>query len=319
MSLANFQNVIRDSGDIDFASYYAASEGKTHVHSAGAFVDDLVEAFRMESGRVGGDPTPWAKVGDDLKFRPQEVTVWFGYKGHAKSAVLSEVFCNFMLAGRKCLVISPEFPVREVLKRKVRQCAATFSPDPDRYVPAWCKWADERLYLFDKQSKLSPELVLGVVAYGIQELGVNHIVVDSLMKCGVKGHSDSLYSAQADFMDRLQHLAHGSEDTHLHIVMHGRKPSHGGDDNPPTIHDVKGASELIDLAENAISVWMDKGKWKKREAGMATDNTIPDVLLTVEAQRNHPKLGRYGLHFAPGLRFVEQANGYAAPYWQEGK
>lgn len=315
--IEGFQNVIPDT--INFAAVLAdvEAQAKQSLHPAGAFADELAERFRAGAGYVAGDPMPWGKIGDDLKFRPKEVTVWFGYKGHAKSAVLSEVFVNFMRLGRKCLVISPEFPAIEVLARKVRQSAATFSPS-ERYARRWCEeWANEYLWIFDQQRRLSPELVAGVVAYGIHKLGIHHIVVDSLMKCGVKGHGDSLYSAQADFMDRLQHLAHGSDDTHLHIVMHGRK---GDDDSrPPSIHDVKGASELIDMAENAISVWMDKGKWKKREAGQATDNTVPDVLLTVEAQRNHPKLGRYGLYFAPGLRFVEQANGYAAPYWQGGR
>ena len=310
MSLASFKNIIPD--DIDFGSFYEQSEGKTHVIPAGAFVDELEASFK-EATAVAGDPLPWPKFGDDLKFRPKEVTVWGGYKGHTKSAVLSEAFCNFMALGRKCLVISPEFPSVELLRRSVRQSIGTMFP-PVGYVRKWCAWANDRLWIFDKQSKLSPELVLGVVAYGIQELGINHVVVDSLMKCGVKGSKESLWSAQADFMDRLQHLTHGSEDTHLHIVMHARKQS-DDDSQPPSIHDIKGASELVDMAENVVMVHMDKKKWMSRENGMPVDNDKFDITLTIEAQRNHPKLGRYGLWFAPGLRFAEVHNSISAPYF----
>lgn len=305
-----FRNIIPDT--INFSAVLAdvEAQAKPFVHRASVFADEVAASF-AKPGFIAGDPSPWGKIGDDFKFRPKEVTVWFGYKGHTKSGVLSEVVLNFMHMGRRCLVISPEFPVSEILRRKIRQAAATMEPD-ESYVHGWFRWTDDRLWLFDKQSKLSPELVLGVVAYAIRELGIHHIVVDSLMKCGI---SPDDYPAQKDFMDRLQHLAHGSEDTHIHMVMHARK---GHDDSrPPSIHDVKGASELIDMAENAVSVWMDKSKSKD---GGPRDNSKPDVVLTVEAQRNHPALNssRFALWFAPGLRFVEQANGYAAPYFQEG-
>lgn len=308
-----FKNIIPDS--IDFAGKYRESEARAFVHRAGVFTDEVVKSF-AGGNPVAGDRLPWPKFGDDLKFRKKEVTVYFGYKGHTKSGIISEVFCNLMSQGRKCLVISPEFPVAEVLRRKIMQSAATGDPG-ERYARSWFPWANETLWLFDQQKKLSPDTVLGVVYHAIHNLGINHIAVDSLMKCGVKGYEGSLYAAQADFMDRLQNLIHGSDDTHLHMIMHARK---GQDDSkPPSIHDVKGASELIDLAENAVSVWMDKGKWKNREAGQAVDNLRPDVVLTVEAQRNNPKLGTYGLWFAPGLRFAEQHNAIPAPYFDAGR
>jgi twinkle protein len=298
----NFSNFVRQ--DIDFAAYLQATEAKTMVIPAGLYVDDLVASFGPEH-IAAGDQLPWGRFRDDFRLRGKELTVWFGYKGSAKSALLSEVMLSVMQGGRKVLVISPEFTPIEILRRKVRQSGAIVNPT-ERYARQWSAWANKLLWLFDKQSSLNADLVLGVVAYAIKELGVHHILVDSLMKCGM-GVDD--YNGQKSFVDRLQHLAHQSTDTHIHLVCHARK---GLDDHrPPSLHDAKGASEITDLAENVITIHADKRK--RLEATI--DDSKPDVLVTIEAQRNHPHLGRYGLWFAKGLRFVGAPTMQPHPYF----
>lgn len=314
MTLSAFDNFVRD--DIDFVAYLRESEHRSRVIPAGRYVDDLWTSFEeeMRSGNsCPGDPMPWDKFNGQFAMRPREVTGWIGWKGHAKSAVLSEVVASLMTRhNRKALLISPEFGGVQLLKRKVRQCAASISPS-EMYVRKWCAWANSRLWIFDRQSSLSPDLVLGVVAYAIKELGVNHIVVDSLMKCGI-GSDD--FGAQKTFVDRLQNLAHQSTDAHVHLVMHARKVE---DDTkgPPGIHDVKGASELVDMLENVVTVWLDKRKQQSAKAGDPVDQTKPDVVLTIEAQRNFPafSFGRYGLFFSKGLRFASSSNASAPPYF----
>lgn len=302
----NFANLIRD--DIDFGSYLKATEAKAMVIPAGAYVDDLVASLAESGSGCHGDQLPWTKLDGRFALRRKEVTGWVGYKGHAKSGFLSEIMLHLMTLDRKVLVISPEFAPLEILRRKVRQAAASAGPTA-KYVRQWCAWANKRLWIFDKQSKLSPDLVLGVCAYAINELGVNHIVVDSLMKCGIATDD---YNAQKDFVDRLQHLAHQSNDTHIHLVMHARK---GEDDRkPPTLHDAKGTSELTDMLENVVTVFMDK-KQQIAKASDKADPNIPDVLVTVEAQRNFPWQGRAGFWFANGLRFVGGPNHPARPYF----
>lgn len=298
--------------DIDFEAYYEQTEAKAHVRPAGAYLEDIVAMMRVDRAEQG-DWMPWSKMHGRFQLRPREVTGWIGFKGHAKSAVLSEVMLAQMRAKRRVLVISPEFPPIEVLLRKVRQSAASADP-AERYVRLWTSWANKHLWLFDKQSSLNPELVLGVVAYAINELQVNHIVVDSLMKCGIKGHDQQLYANQKLFVDRLQHLAHASQDTHIHLVMHAKKP--GDDDSkPPTMYDGKGASELVDMLENILVVHMNRRKQIEREGDPGARSEEPDVTITIEAQRNYPRLGRFGLWFAPGLRFVGGPDQRAAPYF----
>lgn len=308
--MSRFANFVAD--DIDFAAYLRDSESRARIIPAGRYVDDLWASLATDAQiACQGDPLPWPKFHGQFHLRPRELTAWVGYKGHAKSAVLSEIIASLMMANRKALLISPEFPALELLRRKVRQCAASTSPS-EEYVRRWAAWANKRLWLFDKQSKLDPALVLGVVAYGIQSLGVHHIVIDSLMKCGI--NSDD-YNTQKDFVDRLQHLVHQSPDTHVHLVMHARK---GADDYaPPNMHDTKGASELIDMAENVITVWMDKRKGIERDQGKPVETNRPDVCLTIEAQRNYPVTGRrFGLFFAKGLRFTGSPDFVPGPYFE---
>lgn len=304
----DFTGFVRD--DIDFARHLANAEQKALVISAGAYVDDLVASFKDGAG-VPGDPLPWPRLQGRFELRPRELTEWVGYKGHAKSAVLSDVMLAQVARGRRVLKVSPEFTGLELLRRAVKQSAGGDVP-ADRYIRGWCAWANKRLYIFDKQSQLSPDLVLGVVAYAINELGANHVLVDSLLKCGI-GEDD--YNGQKRFVDRLQHLAHASEDAHIHLVAHARKGA--SDLDPPNIHDARGSGAIVDLAENVIVVHMNKRKQVEKEAGGITHFGEPDVTLTVEAQRNMPHgFGRYGLWFAPGLRFAGKPEYRPPPYFR---
>jgi twinkle protein len=87
------------------------------------------------------------------------------------------------------------------------------------------------------------------------------------------------YSAQKMFVDHIQTVAHANP-LHIHLVAHARK---GNDDSkPPRLHDIKGASEIADMAENVLAVWRNKEKEKNPEK----KSDEPDASLTVEAQRN---------------------------------
>lgn len=76
------------------------------------------------------------------------------------------------------------------------------------------------MWLFDHQGSLSPETVTGVIRYAIEQHGVTHVLVDSLMKCGI-GTDD--YNRQKKLVDDpLATISHQSG-AHLHLVAHARK------------------------------------------------------------------------------------------------
>ena len=68
----------------------------------------------------------------------------------------------------------------------------------------------------------------------------------------------------------------------------------------PNKYDYKGTGAITDQVDNVISVWRNKVKEKKREAG-ARDYSVddPDALLICDKQRNGEWEGNIGLWFHP--------------------
>jgi len=54
------------------------------------FAASVVNLFWPREGARVGYRTPYASIGDDLLFRPAEVTIWTGESGHGKSQILSD-------------------------------------------------------------------------------------------------------------------------------------------------------------------------------------------------------------------------------------
>lgn len=134
---------INDSIDL---SEYLETKMKTQVRSAGSYAEELISKFYGEDSK-SGMVMPWSKA-DGLVFRPAEMTIWTGYKGHGKSAFLSNVLLHGMQNSERILIISPEFTAVQVLMRKVRQASGSGEPS-ESYINGFCKWASGRLWLFD--------------------------------------------------------------------------------------------------------------------------------------------------------------------------
>lgn len=276
MNNAPFPGLIPDTLDL---SAYLEPEQSHQIRPAHDFTEPALDIL---TGRatVKGLPLPWAKAADLFAFRPAEVTVWTGYKAHGKSMMLSQVCLHALYQGERILVISPEFRPAGILARKIRQAACTAAP-AESYARRFLRWAgDGRLYLFDNQGSLTPETVTSVIRYAIDRHQVTHVVVDSLMKAGIPPDD---FARQKKFVDDLQTIAHQAG-IHLHLVAHARKSEN--DDKPARLHDVKGTSELCDMAENVLSVWKNKRKLEAQSRGDKSKDADPDALLIVDSQRN---------------------------------
>lgn len=276
MNNAPFPGLIRDTLDL---SAYLEPEQSYQIRPAHEFTEAALDILAGRAA-VKGLPLPWAKAAHLLAFRPAEVTVWTGFKGHGKSMMLSQVCLHALYQGERVLIISPEFRPEAVLARKLRQAAATNAP-AEAYARRFLRWAgDGRLYLFDNQGSLNPETVTSVIRYAVDRHQVTHVVVDSLMKCGIPPDD---FARQKRFVDDLQSIAHQTG-IHLHLVAHARKSEN--DEKPARLHDVKGASELCDMAENVVSTWKNKRKLEAASRGDKSKDNDPDALLIVDSQRN---------------------------------
>ena len=271
--IAMYPNRIKD--DIDLSGYRDDTY-KPRVKSAIEYQDELAKRIRQKGSwgdRIG------FRCDDDFRFRPREITIWTGYKGHGKSALLSQAMLNFIQQGKKIFVCSPEFPPVELLYRFLVQFLACDNPSEEE---AWgmLEMMAESLWLYDIQSSLKPQDVPALCRWVMENIKPDHIVVDSLMKCGLAPDD---YPGQKRLVDAIQTVAH-QNDVHIHLVAHARKA--GSDDKPAKLHDIKGASEIADLAENVVSVWRNKPKEHAASTGANFSSEDPDALFIVEAQRN---------------------------------
>lgn len=267
-AILSFPGFVEDNINL---SAFMEPEQTHKVKSAKAFQERLLEL--ISGGGEKGAKTPWAALDGRFEFRPSELTVWSGYKGHGKSLVISQALEHLIQNRQKVFIISPEFPAHRVLHRMMIQGVGIHNTTPTVAIQ-WLDAVDDSLWIYDQQSSLKPRDIPALCRYAVETHGVDHILIDSLMKCGL-GTDD--YSGQKNLVDQIQQVAHRSK-VHVHLVAHGKK---AGDEKMGGLHDVKGASEIADMAENVIIVWRNKAK----EMGGSTIDA-PDCVVKIEAQRN---------------------------------
>lgn len=282
------------------------------IHSAGYWRDKLLE--RAKGPKIWGDKLPWGKTHNHFRLRPGELTVWAGINGHKKSLLLGQVMLN--LAGsRKIAIASLEMYPEETLFRMCMQASGvrdgTLSP---AYIKEFTRYADRNVLIYDQLDTVPTEKILGFVHYCAKELGCEHIVLDSLSKCGIKNDMD----AEAEFINRLQWAAKNLR-CHVHLVHHVKKPQHSNKYYRPNKFDVKGNGALTDMADNVIIVWKNirrEEELEKKSEGFSYDTELVlntcDQELIVEKQRHGQWEGYFKLWFHPSGQFLA-ADGNSIP------
>lgn len=301
-------------GKIDFEQYakqQAEAESQL-VFTPRNWVDDLALKLAGQN-RSAGDTLPWPKTHDAVRLRPGELSLWAGYSGHRKSMVLGQVAMHL---ARKCVVsiASLEMAPADTLWRMARQSIGQM-PDVDE-LAKFVEWTDERMAIYDQLDKVPWQRIIGFVYYCAKELGSEHIIIDSLTKCGIAAGDGE---AEKDFIDRLQWAAK-TLGTHIHLVCHVRKPGNGDGEKMPTKYDIRGVSEITDLADNVFICWKDRKKENyKLKRSRAMPLTIseseymlnPDQLLGVVKQRHGEWEGEIELWFHDrSLQFTQSENEY---------
>jgi twinkle protein len=227
-----------------------------------------------------GTHTPFTSMNGRFAFRQSELTIWTGYKGHGKSSFISQMFLHFMDKEQNAFIISPEFSPEVVIEKLVYQHYMTRNIDEHELMRFFQNYG-KKMMVYGKQTSLKPHDVIALCRYACDKFSPSHILIDSLMKCGIAPDD---YSKQKYFVDQIQNIAH-VHGPHIHLVAHARKDK-DDDTRPPKIHDVKGSSEIADMAENVLVVWRNKQKEKEVPHGKMTLQDQPDAFFIVEAQRN---------------------------------
>lgn len=288
-------NLIGD--DIDLLEFAGLQESQ-YMEPTVTFVDEVKERFEHGIEQFG-ESLPWSKTQDKIRIRPGEVSLWAGVNGHGKSLVLGQVLL-FMPHTQKILVASLEMKPAATLERMVRQAVGAPKPT-NEFIDRFMRQTDN-MFIYDQIDTVEPNRILGLVHYAAQEFGINQIMIDSLVKCGIPPDD---YAKQKEFVDRLCWAAK-THNIHIHLVHHMRKGNKETD--KPDKFDIKGAGEITDLVDNVLIVHRNKKKEGKIEAGTSDPEKLylePDETIAVSKQRHGEWEGSINLYFhKPSTRFI---------------
>ncbi|MCP5015071.1 MAG: AAA family ATPase, partial [Ketobacter sp.] len=283
-------NILQDK---DLLEFKANQESQT-VCPAADFLEATIE--RVEQGvKVFGDPLPWEKTRDKFRFRPGELTIWAGVNGNGKSLVMGQA-ALWMLNYTSVLIASMEMKPEATMARMVRQAAGYEQPSSE-FVHGFFN-ATTRLWIYDQLDTVESDRILAMCHWAATECGVKHIMIDSLVKCGIAPDD---YARQKEFVDRLCWVAK-TYNIHVHLVVHMRKGAN--ETEIPDKFAVKGAGEITDLADNVLIIARNMKKEKlSREAQKDSMGvpllpedvaTTPDGYLRVAKQRHGEWEGLWG-------------------------
>jgi twinkle protein len=286
----------------------ARSLDPPELRRAGAFANEVVGLFWPSDDWEPGYRLPWRKVGDQLVFRPGEMTLWTGITGAGKSQLLSHSIVAMGDQGARVCIASLEMAPRQLIRRMVKQAGNTNRP-PEPYIREVVDWLDEWLWVFAVVGKNPVGRILEVFEYARARYGCDVFAIDSLMRLGV-GAED--YEGQEKVVYKIVSWAF-DKGVHVHLVAHARKTDRSAAHAVPDAEDVKGTSEIAANAANILTVW--RNRKLEDEIAKLTEDTSrgdataetklreiadqPPVIVNVAKQRNGDFEGKFGLWFSP--------------------
>lgn len=288
MSRIDYAKYISEIGVLEAQDVHPASHWQQKVHD-------------RNNGRLSqtGDPLPWSKTQGTFRLRPGELSVWAGYDGHMKSLILGQIMAHLSFQ-KRIAVASLEMKPEATLLRMCKQVTGC-QPSPE-YVDRFLDHGEKRILIYDQLDMVEEDRLLGFLHHSAAQEGCKHIVVDSLTKLAFP---DNDRTPEIVFVNRLQYFAKALG-VHIHLVCHCRKPQSGDESRPPTKTDIRGASQITNLADNVVLTWCNKPRAKaldKEEQGIpltdrereAINDDSPDQLLIVDKQREGEWEGVYQL------------------------
>jgi twinkle protein len=296
--------------EVDFEKYIKANDVGQKLRGAVDLLEEVREDF-INPKKEPHQTMPWPKTHQGFNFRAGEVTLYAGGNGGGKSMVTGQIALHLIKQGQRVMIASFEMKPKRTLTRMLRQFAGENIYSPIfvnkqkhlmEFVTRLQDFSHGKLWLYDQQGTVTSQQVIAVARYSAVELGVQHIFIDSLMKC-VSGEDD--YNAQKMFVDELTSLAR-DHNVHIHLIHHIRKLA--SEEIQPNKNDIKGSGAISDQVDNVLMVWRNKKKEHQAQTG-PVDPMIPDAMLMCEKQRNGEAEDWYSLWYhKDSQQFVEYDN-----------
>ena len=288
--------------DDDLLQFMGEQESQFLINPS-ELLSELKKRF-LGQEKLTGDTLPWRKTQPYFRLRPGEVTLWAGINSHGKSALLNQI-CAWCL-NKKWLIASMEMLPAETLERMVKQISGTHNPT-EPYLENLLNWIDNKLWIYDQTDSVKTERILALVRYAIAH-NIDHIVIDSLIKCGIPRDN---YEEQALFVDKLCWLAKTNL-IHIHLVHHIRKGEN--ESTMPGKFDIRGAGEITDLVDNVAIIFRNK----RKEADPEKYADEADSLFKIDKQRKTGWEGTFKLWYHKDIHQYSGEENKRMVHWLQG-
>ena len=267
--------LVAGAGDVLHAAFKHAKEAPVErIVNPNDIRQKVRDRLNNTDAQIG---TPFFLRHVNFKFRPNEVTLWFGQTSHGKTTLLSNQICYAASLGKKCMIscfeqVTP-MSIAAMLKQYTADADIGASSDYDEAYDA----LTENVIFFDSMLRANPDELVATMIQAHKQLGVEEFVIDNVMTLDVDRQDNT---AQADVSDKFRVFA-AQYPVHVHLVAHPRKPKEESASKPPVTSDIRGASEWGDMAHNIICVWRDVAK-SQRLSEMHDEQMDPVEILTFD-------------------------------------
>lgn len=301
--------------DFQMEDWVDPQDAGERVQSASQYIEQIRDELLNPVAVAPPVVMPWSKSVGKFQFRPGEVTLWAGSNGGGKSLITGQVALSLLQQEQSVCIASFEMKPKRSVYRMLRQFSGVNldqilqgrAEKISSHLSDFKNFASTKLWFFDQQGSTSASMVLAMARYCGTILGVQHIFIDSLMKC-VAGEDD--YNGQKAFVDRITALARDL-DVHIHLVHHIRKQ--GSEEGLPNKFDIKGTGAITDQVDNVLIMWRNKKKEHDIQNGKPIDPLSPDAMLMCEKQRNGESEDWFHLFYhRDSQQFIEAPD--AVPY-----
>ncbi len=248
--------------------YRRLTDAQQNIRSASDFTDQVMDYY-MSGERLTGIKLPFRYFDNKFRLRPEEMTVLAGINGAGKSLLASQIMLSAMEQGNKCLSISLEMSPKAQLARMWRQASLQVEPTLDSGLE-FTRWSNKKLFLYDQHGSIDYNTLISVIRYSVDNLGINLVLVDSLMTMSMA--SDD-WNGQKAVVCALANCARNLG-IHVILVAHARKGQSISDRLDKW--SVAGSADITNRTDNVILF----GRTYEE------DSTKPDAYFSLCKARN---------------------------------
>lgn len=293
--------------------------------SCGQLSSKMWDALSAGRRELQGIPFMGWDCNDEINFkiRPKELTIYTGYPGHGKSAMLYQLVsyligCHDHKIAIASLEENPETIANLILFSLLNKVIDDDSRESRDAFDRGMEILSNKLFLYHHIGQAPLAEIVEFSEYCVRRHGCQHVVIDSVAKTDLDIEDNKQANQFAETITRSMN----ETGAHYHLVAHSRKGDSGDIRRIPGQDDIKGSVQFSITAFNVVTVWKNELKIDLIKSGQTeTKEGKPlisewgDGKIRICKQRVGGQTGEYKTFYnANNYRFRRDYDKYDYPY-----